>query len=735
MTHRRKLAGSSSDEEDGTGSSEKLRERVQNAGKQQYKTTVVSKSLNVSKINSSSLRVDSSDDESWARRSGTARKEEVSKPQRPTANKSQAKTVGGETASHNRSSPFLSTQRAREPVVAGNQAAEDLPLLHHQQVRKERVSTVSSRVVNMLRHDIDGSPLADRSKVNASILRNDLDENPSRGKQTEKVRTGKRQTGRSDEDDDYDDDEPTSRRPTAAEVAESLRQKARTLTAITDSLEQQRTRTPVVRVLVRTTENITARLVMCPQNLSSRTSVVVRGNIVFVGNDLTKVRPAVAVGAVAIIVVSGTDTPQVLDVGRIAGDVRVPVVAVSATGKEQLRMGEPATLIFMDSDLLLSSEDEKMTFRPKPATSWRKQRDILRSGESQPLSFISLQRGEETRGEETVSEGDLLSDDYNDSLLSRVRHLSISHQKQEGADQSIFMSRCKTDFRSDFVAPVSYANQSERTESKSNATERRKSPQKDTEVLNSTHDVNGSHLPKKPKKIQNFEPATEIPSLSINAVARWQEMMDSEIQTSLEILHSPKRDAALASMFGTAEVPTVRELGDTNIDLKATVTADMVCVTPGHSISNVYSDRLVEVMNRGRTPAVNTRTERILVQSPDPWDCETAVRHTEATGNENPHPKVLQGQDIARSPKVFGCEYMCGFMGSFEQVSVHESGCCKNPSAAKDAMPILVNAQSSQSTRSKDSTYFHQSPSEMAGTLARLGASAGMQEFPPHAYY
>jgi hypothetical protein len=367
----------------------------------------------------------------------------------------------------------------------------------------------------------------------------------------------------------------------------------------------------------------------------------VRGNIVFVGKDLTKIRPAAAVGARAIVVVSGKDIPQAPDVEDIAGDVRVPVVAVSEAGKDQLTMGALATLMFSNS-IGSFAPDERELVRSKNSSlrmekSWRKQRELLRSGESQVLaSFISSQV------EETARDSD---SDGSPSPPDKGRRLPMSQKKHDG--ESLSASQCMPDLQNEGTQVG--ANESMLV------AERSILDQADQQVMSAIREIVDGPKQQRAQVLQQNEDCEAAPAQGhlLKAVPNWQSLMDFEIKESFEVLDSPRKDATLAAMFGVFEVEGVHVEGTTpktvggvessNVKNDATpsvepqavtdergpvVTADMVCVTPGLSVTNVYNEVQAQSMHRGRTPAAQqVYANRLLDDNSN-------------TGTENMDPQI-----------------------------------------------------------------------------------------------
>ena len=528
-----------------------------------------------------------------------------------------------------------SLQRVRD-LTSEDAAPAALGYAH---ARRERVTSVSSRVAHMLRHS---SPAREDSPAHLAdakaVVSSDSDEDPS----APKKHAAARRAGEADEGEEGN----KPRRPTASEVAEALRKKRKSQMAIADCLKQKAARVPVLRVLARSLGDVTGRLVRCPDNLSSRTSSVVQGNIVFVGDDMTKVRPAAAVGASAIVLVSGTDIPQGVDVDDIAGDVKVPVVAVSQAGREQLTMGASTTLMFSNSIGGFSPE-AKQLLRPKNPVSWRKQRDSMRSGDGPVLSSVASSLHVE---ESTANSGDSDS-----SPAVQPRRLPVSHKKSE---RSVIGDRG--------LSPET-------------------------------------------------APAPQVPIKPI-----WHALVDFEIKESFEVLDSPQKDATMASMFGMVEIDEAEDMDDAlrnvppkNMDLSAapadadasapTIIADVVCVTPGLSVTNVYNELQAQSMHRGRTPADHRMPSR---------------RHADESGSENIDPQTEDASPPSPPPALA----LHTDPGGPQHLGVSTADNVK--SGDKPQMPGLDLASATTQGTHSHQLFFDQEPSAMAGFVARLGASS-----------
>ena len=417
----------------------------------------------------------------------------------------------------------------------------------------------------------------------------------------------------------------------------------------------------MIRVLAKSHKDVSARLVPCPPNLSSKTSSIVRGNIVLVGKDLTKIRPAAAVGAAAIVLVKGVDLPQSIDVRHMAEDVKVPVVAVSESGQEQLKMGALATLLFSNGIGSFSPEDSQL-IRPKQSASWRRQRDMMRSGGNATLASLTSLHTEEL----TVhSESD-------GSPAAKVRLLPVSQMKQESLSHttSVRDPNSPAYSRNDSKSPNSHRKLGEMAASSSNEVLEKSIMEQAEEQTQAV--ITGGDLRPRPRSRTSVEA-----------------LVDFEIKESFEVLDSPLRDATLASMFGMTTPADIAEENEAHnaqvsplpgpscthshqmLDLGPMVTADVVCVTPGLSVTNVY-----------RTPVAH--------RAP-------GSRHLADVGDENIDPQIEERQSTAPQ---------------YTNVLSQSTGLERS----------RVNGdQDGTMARDKQQAFFDLDPASMAGFLARLG--------------
>jgi hypothetical protein len=579
---------------------------------------------------------------------------------------------GGSAKAANQAS---SMQRVRD-LTAEN---ENSTSIGYAQARSERVSSVSSRVAQMLRHSSpapEGSPESLlRGAAAKSVVSSDSDEDPSALKKHGPARRASKAHA-TDEDSDGEDWENKPRRTTAAEVAEALRKKKKSQMAIADCLKQKAARIPVLRLLARKLAEVTGRLVRCPDHLSSRTSSILQGSIVFVGDDMTKVRPASAVGAIAIVLVSGTDVPQSVDLGDIAGDVKVPVVAVSQAGQEQLTMGASTTLMFSNSIGSFSPEakelvrkkngssplEAKEILRKKNPLSLRKQFDAIRSGEVPVLASLASS----IRVEETPA----TTEDSDNSPILPPRRRPVSHKKSEMSatgDRGLSTSPQMSDLHARSLSPE--------------------------------------------LRLPAEQPVKQVPLKPV-----WHALVDYEIKESFEVLDSPLKDATMASMFGMVEIAEDEHLDDAHeeipqrktvffaapseVDASAPmITADVVCVTPGLSVTNVYNELQAQSMHRGRTPADHRMS---------------SGRHVDGSGSENMDPQTEDA--FPRSPPLVFALHTEPDATQHPAVNIADDA----KSSHKLQMSELeLDSATTQATHSHH-VFFDQEPSAMAGFVARL---------------
>ena len=585
---------------------------------------------------------------------------------------------GGSAKAANQDS---SLQRVRD-LTAENETST---LLGYAQARSERVSSVSSRVAQMLRHSSpapEGSPESlFREAAAKSVVSSDSDEDPSALKKHGPARRADKAHA-TDEESDGEDREEKPRRTTAAEVAEALRKKKKSQMAIADCLKQKAARIPVLRLLARKLAEVTGRLVRCPDHLSSRTSSILQGSIVFVGDDMTKVRPASALGAIAIVLVSGTDVPQGVDLGEIAGDVKVPVVAVSQAGQEHLTMGASTTLMFSNSIGSFSPEakelvrkkngssslEAKEILRKKNPLSLRKQFDAIRSGEVPVLASLASS----TRVEETPA----TTEDSDNSPILPPRRRPMSHKKSEMSatgDRGLSTSHHMSDLQARSLSPE--------------------------------------------LRLHAEQPVTQVPLKPV-----WHALVDYEIKESFEVLDSPLKDATMASMFGMVEIAEDEDLDDAHeeipprktvfpaapseVDASAPmITADVVCVTPGLSVTSVYNELQAQSMHRGRTPADHRMP---------------SGRHVDGSGSENMDPQTEDA--FARSPPLA--------FALHTEPDATQHPAVKTADDAKSSHKLQMSqleldSVTTQATHSEQ-IFFDQEPSAMAGFVARLGVSSSV---------
>ena len=444
----------------------------------------------------------------------------------------------------------------------------------------------------------------------------------------------------------------------------------------------------------------------------------------FVGNDITKVRPASAVGAVAIIIVSGTDIPQKVDIEDIAGDLKIPVVAVSEAGTAQLTMGAQATLMFSNSIGAFSPEADLS--RHKPSIAWRKQRDLMRLGESPAIASFSSLRVEETK---TDSDSDGSPGPH--SRLARV--LSLSQKKTDVPHQSLSTLRI-THIRADSASPIAHVRQHGMSIDESKG------------ILEKNYlraDETGQHH-------QVWGPTESTP---LKCVDGWhaQALVDFEIRESFDILDSPHRDATLNFLFGS-EVETAPEqtkqsqqteqteqpdpgrqieqgvlymqqeeqsissnmpsnVNNDAHDLQPMVTADVVCVTPGLSVTSVYNEVQAQSMHRGRMPAV-------------------ALGYV-------PADKNLDDRDENTDPQIEDAVSVCALLPALTALNSDSDATPHGDVQQRQRAPKTQLKNAATETNSdnperkstkNDSAYFGQDPSAMAGYVARLGVSTSSQQ-------
>ena len=210
----------------------------------------------------SSLLIGSSDDESGnnaSRSSGHARATRTTRawsrlehgPFTAAANR---KSMTGETAEGKNDAARQLSKAPRSRIVVDSQTT--LPVSsslqrvrqekqtmspHYSNVRKARMNNVSKFVSNMLRHSspVEGSPLS--MAVREATADSDDSDGPAKRRAMKRAPHVRGvDSSNEDEDQDEDQDEDKSRRPTAAEVAESMRRKKKTQMAITDCLKQNK---------------------------------------------------------------------------------------------------------------------------------------------------------------------------------------------------------------------------------------------------------------------------------------------------------------------------------------------------------------------------------------------------------------------------------------------------------------------------------------------------------------
>ena len=361
------------------------------------------------------------------------------------------------------------------------------------------------------------------------------------------------------------------------------------------------------------------------------------------------------------MLVSGVDLPQSINVEDMAEDVKVPVVAVSEAGHDQLKMGAQATLLFSNGIGSFSPEGSDL-LRPKPSASWRRQRDMLRPGGNVTLaSMASLHTEERTIHSE--SDG---------SPVPKMRLLPVSHKKQDGMNQtaSSLELHSPAHVRDVLTSPNLLQEPGERHANTSNILLEKSILEQAEEQ---TQAVMQSDMQTKPR-----------------SRAAVEALVDFEIKESFEVLDSPQRDATLASMFGivglttTADIPgendvneavasTVTGPSSEHSDHRPMVTADVVCVTPGLSVTNVY-----------RTPVAH--------RAP-------GSRHLADVGDENVDPQMEDGSNIPSRALLSHSNRLDGSgfnMGPSDTVANH-----------------------------RQQAFFDLEPASMAGFLARLGVAKG----------
>ena len=197
----------------------------------------------------------------------------------------------------------------------------------------------------------------------------------------------------------------------------------------------------------------------------------------------------------------------------------------------------------------------------------------------------------------------------------------------------------------------------------------------------------------------------------------WHALVDYEIKESFEVLDSPLKDATMASMFGMVEIAEDEHLDDAHeeisprktvfsaapseVDASAPIiTADVVCVTPGLSVTNVYNELQAQSMHRGRTPADHRMP---------------SGRHVDGSGSENMDPQTEEA--FPRSPPLAFTLHT--EPDATQHPAVNTADDAKSSSNKLQMSEVELDSATAQATHSHH-VFFDQEPSAMAGFVARL---------------
>ena len=140
------------------------------------------------------------------------------------------------------------------------------------------------------------------------------------------------------------------------------------------------------------------------------------------------------------------------------------------------------------------------------------------------------------------------------------------------------------------------------------------------------------------------------------------------------------------------------------------VTADMVCVTPGLSVTNVYNEVQAQSMHRGRTPAAQqVYANRLLDDNSN-------------TGTENMDPQI---EDFTSRSAIPAHMTLHSEADLTQHADVNQTDNTLK-TQPNEHVPEIDTAKSQAS--SIDGAFFDQDPPAMAGFVARLGVSSSSSQ-------